>query len=121
MDVLIVEDDQALRSVYQRALERAGYMVKAVDNGLAAFAELQEHKYRAVICDIQMPFLKGYNLFEELKANLPETAERVIFVTGLAEQDKVREFLQKSGRPFLSKPVELKDLVRAVQSVVEGR
>lgn len=120
MDVLIVDDDQAVRAAYQRALERAGYMVKAVDNGLAAFAELQHHKYRVLICDIQMPFLKGYNLFEELKTNSPEVAERVIFVTGLAERDDMRDFLQKSGRPFLIKPVDLKDLVGAVESVVEG-
>ncbi|GBD33044.1 MAG: hypothetical protein KatS3mg081_0117 [Gemmatimonadales bacterium] len=119
MDVLIVDDDEAVRSVYQRTLERAGYMVKAVDNGLAAFAELQEQRYRAIICDIQMPFLKGYNLFEELKANLPEAASRVIFVTGLAGREDIQDFLQKTGRPYLTKPVEIGELLAVVRKVVE--
>ncbi len=42
MDVLIVEDRPEVRNAYGKVLERAGYMVKAVDNGLAALAELQQ-------------------------------------------------------------------------------
>lgn len=117
MDILIVDDDAAIRAVYKRALERAGYMVNTAENGLAAFAELQQHRYRVILCDLQMPFLKGYNLFEELRAGIPDMADRVIFVTGWADREDLARFLSQTGRPFLRKPVDLKDLVVAVQTV----
>lgn len=120
MDILIVDDDDAVRKAFQRALERAGYMVKAVDNGLAAFAELQQQKYRAIVLDVSMPFLKGNNLYSELEASLPEMARRVIFVTGWAGREDIKEFLTKTGRPFLAKPVDFKTLVATVRRVAEG-
>lgn len=120
MDILIVDDDEAVRKAFQRALERAGYMVRTADNGLAAFAELQQHQYRAIVCDLGMPFLKGNNLYGELQATLPEMARRVIFVTGWAARDEVKQFLEQTGRPFLAKPVDLKTLVGTVRRVAEG-
>jgi two-component system NtrC family sensor kinase len=120
MDVLIVDDDAAVRKAFQRALERSGYMVQAVDNGLAAFAELQQHQYRAIILDIGMPFLKGDNLYGELASTLPDMARRVIFVTGWAGRDDIKKFLEETGRPFLAKPVDFKTLVATVRRVAEG-
>lgn len=57
MDVLIVDDEEDVRRTFTRALERAGYMVTALENGLAAFAELQQRQYRVIVCDVHMPFL----------------------------------------------------------------
>ena len=120
MDVLIVDDDEAVRKTFQRALERAGFMVHAVDNGLAAFAELQQQQYRAIVCDVSMPFLQGNNVYDELQAANPDMARRMIFVTGWAGREDIKEFLAKSGRPFLAKPVDLKTLVETVRRVAEG-
>lgn len=119
MDVLIVDDDESVRRTFSRALERAGYMVSAVENGLAAFAELQQHQYRAIVCDIHMPFLEGRSFYDELVAQYPQMAQRVVFATGWADQDEVGAFLQKSGRPVLRKPVDLKDLVQTVRRVTD--
>jgi len=121
MDVLIVDDEDHIRKGFQRALERAGFMVHTVDNGLAALAQLQDHEYRAIVCDVGMPFLKGNNLFSEMKAMFPDAARRVLFVTGWADRDDIKAFLEQSGQPFLAKPVDFTTLVAAVRRVVEGR
>jgi CheY-like chemotaxis protein len=121
VDVLIVDDDGAVRRVYTKALERAGFMVGAVDNGLAAFVELQEHSFRAIVCDIRMPFLEGRKLYEQLVADMPQLAERTVFVTAAGSEEPIRRFLAKTGRPVLHKPVELADLVAAVRVLVESR
>ncbi|MBI2403177.1 MAG: response regulator [Gemmatimonadetes bacterium] len=121
MDILIVDDDEGVRKSFSRALERAGYMVMAVDNGLAAFAELQRHHYRAIVCDIHMPFLEGRTLFDELRKDYPQMAQRVVFATGWGEHDEVGPFLRNSGRPVLHKPVDLKELVATVRGVAEQR
>jgi CheY-like chemotaxis protein len=119
MDILIVDDDESVRGAFSRSLERAGYMVKAMDNGLAALAELQEHQYRAIVCDIHMPFLEGRSFYDELVTQYPQMAQRVVFATGWADQDEVAGFLKRTGRPVLRKPVDLKQLVKTVRSVAD--
>ncbi len=121
MDILIVDDDEDVRRTFSRALERAGYMVTAVDNGLAAFAKLQRHHCRAIVCDVHMPFLEGRSFYDELLQDYPQMAERVVFATGWTEHDEVGLFLERTGRPVLRKPVDLQLLVETVRRVAEGR
>ena len=120
MDVLIVDDDPTVRDVFQRALERAGFMVKTADNGLAALAELQQQSYRAIVCDVAMPFLEGRRFYDELKQANPDQATRVVFVTGHVNDPNVLTYLEDSGQPFLSKPVPIATLVASVRGVANA-
>ncbi len=117
MDVLIVEDTPEVRNAYGRVLERAGYMVKAVDNGLAALAELQQGSYSVILLDILMPFLEGKSFFRQLEADFPDMAAKVLFVTGMAGDSDTRAFLEQTGQPFLRKPVDAQELVEAVRQM----
>jgi DNA-binding response OmpR family regulator len=119
MDILIVDDDEDVRRTFSRALQRAGFMVRAVENGLAALAEIQQYPFRAIICDVHMPFLPGQGFYDELLKDYPQAAERVVFATGWTEHDEVGRFLQQSGRPVLRKPVDLKKLVATVRAVAD--
>ena len=56
MDVLLVEDEPSTRQTYTTLLERAGFRVNGVENGLAAIAELNEHSFRALVLDVGLPF-----------------------------------------------------------------
>ena len=117
MDVLIVDDSPEVSTIYGQLLEHAGYMVKVVDNGLAAFAEIQEGRYAVILLDILMPFLEGKSFFRQLEADFPDLAKRVVFVTGMAD-DETREFLERTGQPFLQKPVDAAHLVTAVRKMM---
>ncbi len=115
----MVDDDAGARNTLSRILERAGFMVTAVDNGLAAIAELEQQPVRAIVCDIQMPFLEGGRFYDELAKSLPAMAGRVVFVTGWANDEQVRQLVERSGRQVVRKPVDVKQLVNAVRSVVD--
>ena len=121
MDVLIVDDDEDVRRTFSRALERAGYMVTAVENGLAAIAELHQQSCSVIVCDIHMPFLEGRTFYDEILKDYPQMAQRVVFATGWAEQDEVAAFLKRTGRPVLRKPVDVKHLVEMVRGVADRR
>jgi len=119
-DVLIVDDDAAVARTHQKLLERAGFAVTTADNGLAALGELQQHVFQVILLDVRMPFLEGTGFYQELAKTYPDLTNRVVFVTGFAEDPNVRTFLRDVGRPVLIKPVEFDDLVTAVKRVVEG-
>ncbi|MGD2136092.1 MAG: response regulator [Gemmatimonadales bacterium] len=118
-DVLVADDDQRIAQLHAKLLERAGFMVTVVDNGLAAFAALQQQRYRAIVCDIQMPFLEGTRLYDQIREEFPEAAGRVVFVTGWAHDAETRKFLEQTGQPYLPKPVDFEKLVATVTRVVE--
>lgn len=120
-DVLIVDDDTSVRNSLVKILEHAGFMVAAADNGLAAFAELQQRKFRAIVCDIKMPFLGGKQFYQQLEEVFPPMASRVVFVTAWAGDDEVHAFLEQTGQPVLQKPVEFNELINAVRGMVETR
>ncbi len=118
-DVLVVDDDDATHKTLTKMLERAGFMVTAADNGLAAVAELGQQRVGAIVSDIQMPFLKAGRFYDELSSNHPALAERVIFVTGHGGDEHVRELARPSGRPVIHKPVNISELVSSVRVIVD--
>jgi CheY-like chemotaxis protein len=120
MNVLIVDDDEQVRTAYQRLLERAGLQVTAVENALAAMGELEIRKFDAIVCDLELPFLKGGGFYEELRQTFPAMADRVVFVTGWAADPVKSAHLRATGRPVLAKPVEFDELVATVRRVAAG-
>ncbi len=119
MDVLLVEDEPGTQKTFTKLLERAGFRVNAVDNGLAAIAELNEHSFRAVVMDVGLPFLEGRKLYNELVDSYPAMAKRVIFVTGSLGDEEVLRFLRETGRPYLGKPTSGAELVEVVRATAD--
>ena len=117
MDVLLADDDVRVRDGLAKVLRKYGFRVETAENGLAAFAEIQQKTYDAIVSDVKMPYMDGMRLYERLATDFPELAQRVVFITGYAGDLKVWEFLDTTGQPVLTKPFDVVDLVRAVRAV----
>ena len=104
--VLVVDDEASVRVSLQRYLAGRGHRVETTASGLDALTRLHDAKYDAVIVDMRMPDLSGEQLFERLRSNDPEHAERVIFTTGDLVNEQMRRFLDGTGRPCVPKPFE---------------
>jgi CheY-like chemotaxis protein len=118
VDVLIVEDEEVVRSVMSRVLTSGGYTVTAVANGRDGLAALAGTTYGAVVCDIHMPVLDGVRFYQELRLVHREMQRRVLFVTAVAEAPDIRAFLEGTRCAVLQKPYELRQLVQAVATLV---
>ena len=116
--VLIVDDDEGILRAHSKLLERAGFTVSSVDNGIAAFEALQTTQFSVILCDIQMPGLSGMSFFEQLEEQSPQMASRVVCVSGFVDQRDTHEFLVRTGQPFLSKPSTREALVDAVRKLI---
>jgi two-component system cell cycle sensor histidine kinase/response regulator CckA len=116
--ILLVEDEEGLRSLNARGLASRGYTVLEAANGVEA-VEVMENagdKVDLVITDVVMPEMDGPTLSKVLRERNPEI--KIIFVSGYAE-DAFEKNLPESGRfSFLPKPFTLKQLVAAVKEAM---
>ncbi|MBV6521346.1 MAG: Sensor histidine kinase RcsC [Gemmatimonadaceae bacterium] len=114
LSVLVVDDEPTIREALSRYLVRLGHHVDLAANGLEARARLASLAYDRILLDVRMPGLAGDALYRELVERAPSAARGVIFLTGDAENDPVRVFLESSGRPCISKPFTLDDVRAAL-------
>jgi DNA-binding response OmpR family regulator len=118
MEALLIDDDTDVQRSLRKVLERAGFQVITVDNGLAALAELRARQFAVLVCDVRMPFMNGMELFKELKEQYPDAARRVVFITAWATDPEIKDFLEESDRPWLRKPFDLGALLATVRGIV---
>ena len=114
--ILLAEDDESIREYLARALERTGYDVDSVDNGLAALPMLEKAEYDLLLTDIVMPGMDGIELAQKTTQIAPKM--RIMFITGFAAV-ALRSNKTPAHAKVLSKPFHLKDLVLEVDRMFE--
>lgn len=117
--ILIVDDDEDIRSVMALMLGGAGHDVTAVSNGFAALRCLEQQPYNLVISDVKMPELDGLGLYAEIRARWPRGSPRILFVSGFADTAAYAGALKAINAPLLFKPFSLDDLCKMVARVLE--
>jgi PAS domain S-box-containing protein len=115
--VLVVDDEPAMRAAISGFLGSLGHAVDVAAGGLAARSLIAENEYDAILLDLRMPDMGGEALFRELCACDARHADRVVFVTGDVQGESARRFLAGAGRPVVSKPFQLDDLVTVLATV----
>jgi len=114
--VLIADDDETTRIVVQRALTLAGYIALPVDDGGEIWPILDREDVAALVLDLKMPGVNGWEVLRRLRDDFRYRSRhvRVIVLSGQADPES-REFaLQLGAAEFLSKPVDLDVLRRAI-------
>lgn len=118
--ILIIDDEESVLLIMERALKGKGYKVYKAINGIDGLARLYQKRYDLILCDIRMPGLNGPDFYRQVQEKDPLTAKRIIFTTGDILSLASRQFLEENGLPFLEKPFELDQLVKTVAAAVES-
>lgn len=118
--VLLVEDEDAVRSFAARALGQRGYKVFEAGTGAEALEVFQEQNGEVdlVVSDVVMPEMDGPTLMKELRATHPDL--KIIFMSGYAEDAFKRNLDENEAFMFLQKPFDLKSLAAAVKEAFEA-
>jgi two-component system NtrC family sensor kinase len=114
--VLLVDDEEPIRSVAERILRRHGHEVDVAADGREALRLLEATRYDVVLCDIRMPNGTGPELYEELRRRGIAHRSRFVITTGDVADPDTQRFLGESGLPVLLKPFELGALLEVVTS-----
>jgi signal transduction histidine kinase len=119
-DILIIEDEAALRAVFVEVLTMHGHRTAVAATGQAAMELLARDSYDVVVLDLRLPDVDGKAVWQWITRNRPAMAERVVFMTGDTLSPGSHHFLQEAGRPVLPKPVAMEQLTRMVETVLES-
>lgn len=120
-NILLVEDEDAVRIFSARALRNKGYQVIEARSGEAALEIIKQQAapIDLLVSDVMMPQMDGPTLIREAHKIIPDL--KVIFISGYAE-DSFRQRLQNDqGIQFLPKPFSLKQLAEKVQNVLKAK
>ena len=114
--LLLVDDEENLRSMLAAALAHSGFEVTTAENGREALALTKEILPDLILLDVMMPDLDGFEVCRRLRAEYVKVP--IIFLTARDEtSDKVRG-LTTGGDDYLVKPFSLDELVARVQAVL---
>jgi two-component system cell cycle sensor histidine kinase/response regulator CckA len=116
--ILLVDDEQAVRSIVVKILRRAKYNVLEAENGEAALRISESHPDRIdlLLSDMYMPGLRGPEVAQALAPKRPGL--RVLFMSGYADQDSRAGVPE--GANFLNKPFSGQELAAKVEAVLKG-
>src|SRR6059036_3451432 len=118
--ILVIDDDEQMRSFVQEVLTRAGYQVHAAENGDEGLKIFKENHVDLVITDLFMPEKEGCETIVELKRLWPKA--RIIAVSGgcrINGADCLPIAERLGAQRTLNKPVTTRQLLEAVHEVLE--
>src|SRR5512141_2709001 len=115
--VLVVDDEPDLRTLYELTLLREGYRVDAAATLAEAWQHLEHKKFDAVITDMRLPDGLGLELLHGILAQ--QRSERCIVMTAYGSAENAVEALKAGAFDYLTKPVDLKQFRSVVASAIQ--
>jgi two-component system cell cycle response regulator DivK len=119
--VLVVEDNERNMKLFRDVLQASGYRILEATTGERAVELVIEHGPDLVLMDIQLPDIDGVKALDRLRANEQTASVPVLALTAQAMQGERERFLAAGFDGYLSKPVNIADLVATVDRYCEGR
>ncbi|MDE3184794.1 MAG: GAF domain-containing protein [Bacteroidota bacterium] len=114
--ILVVDDDDSIRSLLEQELSEAGYLIEQATNGKQALECIRKNRPDLIILDVMMPEMNGFDVAAILK-NDPQTMDIPIIILSIV-QDKARGFRIGVDR-YLTKPIDTAQLFTEVGNLLE--
>jgi two-component system response regulator PilR (NtrC family) len=114
--ILVVDDEPDLRTLYELTLLRAGYRVETAESLAQAFQHLSERQFDVLITDMRLPDGLGMALIRHIKTQ--QRCERCVVITAYGSAENAVEALKAGAFDYLTKPVDLKQFRAVIASAV---
>ena len=115
-EIWVIDDDQSIRWVLERALGRAGFTVEGFEGGTGVHARLRQREPDAIISDIRMPDVDGLELLGEITTRYPHLP--VVVMTGYSDLDSAVSAYRGGAYEYLPKPFDIDDAVALITRAV---
>jgi two-component system nitrogen regulation response regulator GlnG len=117
--ILVIEDEESLRFVLQKALEGEGYWVQTAANGATARRLLSESHFDVSLMDIKLPDADGLSLLKEFKDNGVDTA--MILMTAQNTMRNAIGAMKNGAFDYITKPFDLDEVLVLIKRAMDSR
>ena len=117
--ILIVDDDETIRTTMKAILEDEGYVVDLASTGEEAIQLTMKTTYNVALLDIRLPDMEGVALLKLMRDNVPRT--RKIMVTGYPSMQNAIAALNKNADAYLLKPLDNEKLLNLVREQLDAQ
>ncbi|MCK5076338.1 MAG: response regulator [Calditrichia bacterium] len=101
--ILVVEDEEVIRSIFQETFTAWEFEVESAENGREALKKTEQNNFDIIITDLNMPFMNGLELLNKLRDK--KYGAEVIVITGFATIDNAIDAMKAGAFDFITKPV----------------
>jgi response regulator RpfG family c-di-GMP phosphodiesterase len=120
-DLLIVDDEENNRMLLRDTLEAQGHTVREAESGAAALRLIEENPPDAVLLDVMMPQMDGYEVCRRIKESSVLAHVPVLLITALTDRKERLTGIQAGANDFISKPIDLTDVTLRVRNAVQTK
>ena len=117
--ILIVDDELAIRQVIAANLRKSGYLIEDVGSGEEAMEKLRSGDFDVVICDIKMPGMSGIDVLRQAQES--GVGATFLLMTAFASVDTVIEAMKLGAFDYLVKPVRTEELLHQLKQITDMR
>ena len=119
--VLVVDDEEQNRALLRDSLEARGYEIAEAWNGAQALQKIAERPPDAVLLDLMMPELDGFEVCRRLRRDLKTAHIPILMVTALSERQERLTGIEAGANDFLNKPIDVHDVILRVNNAVGAK
>src|SRR6478672_9315993 len=116
-DILIIDDEKAIRKTLSEILSFEGYKIDEASDGEEGLKKFRERNYDVVLCDIKMPKLDGIEFLQKAGETNPDVP--IIMISGHGNIETAVEAVKKGAYDFISKPPDLNRLLITIRNAME--
>lgn len=113
-NVLVIDDDETICSLFKETLEGAGHTVTTVSESLKGLELVKDQDYDLVFLDLKMPVMDGAELFRQIRVSKPELP--VTIITGYPDSDLMMSALAHGPFGVMNKPFSSSNILTAVNT-----
>jgi DNA-binding NtrC family response regulator len=117
-NILVVDDDMSVRTIFSSILRKEGYRVTAAKDGYEAIKAVNQESFDLALVDLRMPGLDGIQVLEKIKSTRPQT--RVIIYTGFGSLEDETAAISRGATDYLTKPFSANELRVGVKKALEN-
>ncbi len=118
--VLVVDDDKSIRILLTTVLTREGFSVETAQNGDDAIEVIASREFAAIVLDLMMPKVDGFEVVEHLERTISDRLRRGVIVLTAVANKELSKLDEKQVFRVIRKPFDLDELVEAVTECVNG-
>ncbi len=116
-NILLIDDEKAIRSALREILEHEGHKVEEAEDGAAGVEKARSGRFDLVLCDIKMPKMDGIEVLQRLQAHDEELP--VVMISGHGTIDTAVDALKKGAFDFIEKPPNISRILVSVRNALD--